>query len=123
MNESIKRKYLEEDVSLALLRVGIKPSSSGYRYIKDSLLIILENPNILMSTGIVKGVYTNVAMKYDTSATSVERCIRHEAERLFIHSKNDILDQVFYNHEHKPTNKEFLAYLSEYIKLHTPANT
>ena len=123
MKESTKRLYSEADVSLALLRIGIRPSSAGYRYIREALLILLENPNIMMNIGIVKGVYSDVAKHYITTPAAVERCIRHEAEHLFYSSKEDILDQVFYNHEHKPTNKEFLAYLSEYIKLHTPANT
>lgn len=123
MSSIIISKNPESDISNMILKIGIRPSSSGYRYIRDCLMILLRNPDIMIDVGIVKGVYASVAKKYCTSIVGVERCIRHEVEHIFENGSKDILDQVFYTHLHRPTNKEFIAYLYEYFIHNNSVNT
>lgn len=55
-----------------LLKMGIPASAKGFRYIVDSVPILIEDPD----TPLFKELYVEVGKKYNTSSANVERCIR-----------------------------------------------
>lgn len=70
---------------------------------------------------ITKILYPTVAKKYRTTSSRVERAIRHAIEVAWSRGKLDILDDLFgytvSNGKGKPTNSEFIALVSDTIRL------
>ena len=70
---------------------------------------------------ITKILYPTVAKKYKTTSSRVERAIRHAIEVAWSRGKLDTLDDLFgytvSNGKGKPTNSEFIALVSDTIRL------
>lgn len=102
-----------------LHQLGIGKSYSGYDYILHAIDLIMHNENALNS--VTKILYIDVAKEYHTSQTCVERNIRKVIEVIWNHAEenNSLIQKIFGNKFllHKPSNKEFLELLYEYIKL------
>lgn len=102
-----------------LHQLGIGKTYSGYDYILRSIELIMLNEDVL--TNVTKILYIDVAKEYHTSQTCVERNIRKVIEVIWKHSaENSVQIEKIFGEKHlshKPSNKEFLELLYEYIKL------
>lgn len=102
-----------------LHQLGIGKSYSGYDYILDSIDLIMHNEDTL--NNVTKVLYIDVAKEHHTSQTCVERNIRKVIEVIWNHAEENsaLITKIFGNKFllHKPSNKEFLELLYEYIKL------
>lgn len=102
-----------------LHQLGIGKSYSGYDYILYAIELITHSESVLNS--ITKVLYIDIAKEYHTSQTCVERNIRKVIEVIWNHSEENssLITKIFGNKylSHKPTNKEFLELLYEYIQL------
>lgn len=102
-----------------LHQLGIGKSYSGYNYVLYAIDLIMHNENILNS--VTKALYIDVAKEYHTSKTCVERNIRKVIEVMWSHAEENraLIQKIFGDQYllHKPSNKEFLELLYEYIKL------
>lgn len=102
-----------------LHQLGIGKTYSGYDYILRSIELIMVNEDVL--TNVTKILYIDVAKEYHTSQTCVERNIRKVIEVIWNHANenSERIQRIFGEKhlEHKPSNKEFLELLYEYIKL------
>ena len=80
---------------------------------------MVENPPIINS--ITKNLYPSIAEKYDTTASKVERAIRHAIEVAWNRGKIDNINSLFgvkvYSSGEKPTNGEFIALLADKMLL------
>ena len=78
-----------------------------------------ENPDIINS--ITKQLYPSVAKRYETTSSRVERAIRHAIEVAWDRGDVDILNSYFgytiHNTRGKPTNSEFVAMISDKLRL------
>lgn len=103
-----------------LHQLGIGKSYSGYDYILYAIDLIEQDESVL--TGITKILYIDIAREFHTSDTCVERNIRKVIEVIWKHSdtNNLLILKIFGNkfRIHKPSNKEFLELLYEYVKSH-----
>ena len=77
--------------------------------------------NIDILGGITKVLYPNIARRYKTTASRVERAIRHSIEVAWNRGNVDAISQIFsytisYN-KSKPTNSEFIAMISDKLRL------
>lgn len=101
-----------------LHQLGIGKSYKGYDYILYSLELITHDANCL--TCITKTLYIDVAQKFQTSSTCVERNIRKVIEVIWKHIDDNqcYIKQIFGTRhlKTKPSNKEFLELLYEYVK-------
>ena len=108
-----------------LQQLGITKCYSGYDYVLYGIDLIMNDEHSL--SGITKGLYIDIAKKFDTSHTCVERNIRKIIEVIWKHSsKNHETILKFFGSGHinrKPSNKEFLQYICEYIELHSRLET
>ena len=120
MNENINQ--VQEEPSNVLLSIsnllhslGMPSHIKGYQYIRDSILMMYDNPE--MVGGITKEIYPEVADKYETTSSRVERAIRHAIEvawnRGKIENINDIFGLPVYDSNDKPTNGEFIALVAD----------
>lgn len=98
-----------------LLSVGISANLQGYHYLKESIKLVMENPYYIGS--ITKVMYPTVANRFDTTATRVERAIRHALEVAYSKGKITNLNRIFglniFDKNEKPTNSEFVALVAD----------
>lgn len=119
--EAIKtneRKLKQENIGDVLKRIGIPCHLLGYHYIQDAVRISISDPMKFSKFATI--VYGDVASKNKTSPTRVERAIRHAIDVAFKCGDIDEIYKLFGSsyskNRGKPTNKEFIATLTELIK-------
>jgi two-component system response regulator (stage 0 sporulation protein A) len=70
---------------------------------------------------ITKTLYPEIAIKYQTTPNRVERAIRHAIETAWERSDLETINKMFRytirNDKGKPTNSEFIALLSDKLRL------
>lgn len=110
---------LENHVTNMLHEIGIPAHIKGYHYLRDSIMMSVEDMDVL--NAITKVLYPTVAKKNQTTASRVERAIRHAIEVAWSRGKLDTLDELFgytvSNGKGKPTNSEFIALIADTIQL------
>ncbi len=110
---------LEEKISKIFINVGIPPHIKGYSFLREGVKMAVEDPQII--NNITKQLYPKIGEKYQTSASKVERAIRHAIEvawnRGRIESINGILGVRAYVGAEKPTNGEFIALVADKMLL------
>ncbi len=114
-----KDSKIELAISRLLHDLGIPSHIRGYQYIRESVYMMYQNPD--MVGGITKCIYPEVASKYDTTASRVERAIRHAIEVSWTRGDYDVMEELFghsvdYDRS-KPTNSEFIATLADNLRL------
>lgn len=110
---------LETLVTNMIHDIGIPAHIKGYHYLRDSILMAIEDMDVL--NAITKILYPTVAKRYQTTSSRVERAIRHAIEVAWSRGKLDLLDHLFgytvSNGKGKPTNSEFIALVADTIRL------
>ena len=110
---------LEIDVTNLLLEIGIPAHIKGYHYIREGIMLSFYDKNMLHY--ITKCLYPTIAKKYKTTSSSVERTIRHAIEVAFRRGNRQVLEEIFSNticsKKTKPTNSEFIALLTDKLRL------
>ncbi|HIS69732.1 MAG TPA: sporulation transcription factor Spo0A [Candidatus Gallacutalibacter stercoravium] len=117
--QSVSGRNLEIEVTEILHQIGVPAHIKGYHYLRDSIMMSVEDPDII--NAITKRLYPNVAKKYQTTSSRVERAIRHAIEVAWDRGDVDILNSYFgytiHNSRGKPTNSEFIAMISDKLRL------
>lgn len=101
-----------------LKHLGVPANLLGYRYLQEAISIVLEDPNAI--NRVTKQLYPTVAKVCGSTASRVERAIRHAVEHVFDHTDCDIVYEYFgntYSDSGKLTNTQFIAGVAEYIKM------
>ncbi len=110
---------LEVQVTEILHQIGVPAHIKGYHYLRDSIIMSVENPEII--NAVTKQLYPSVAKRYETTSSRVERAIRHAIEVAWDRGDVDILNSYFgytiHNSRGKPTNSEFIAMISDKLRL------
>ena len=112
-------KEIEEKITNIFITVGIPAHIKGYQFLREAIKLAMENPDIINS--ITKKLYPSISERFDTSASKVERAIRHAIEvawnRGKIENINDIFGLTIYTSNEKPTNGEFIALVADKMLL------
>lgn len=115
----IKENKLNLFISKMLHSLGVPSHIKGYQYIRESVLMLYNNPSLL--GGITKELYPEIANKYDTTPSRVERAIRHAIEVSWNRGDYELMEEIFGNSvdydRAKPTNSEFIATVADKLKL------
>ena len=110
---------LDERISNIFINVGIPPHIKGYSFLREGVKMAVENPSII--NNITKKLYPMIGERYQTTASKVERAIRHAIEvawnRGRIESINNILGVRAISKAEKPTNGEFIALVADKMLL------
>lgn len=110
---------LEEKISKIFINVGIPPHIKGYSFLREGVKMAVEDPDVI--NNITKKLYPSIGEKYNTTASKVERAIRHAIEvawnRGRIDSINNILGVRAFLGSEKPTNGEFIALVADKMLL------
>ena len=117
--ENFHEISVEEKISRIFINVGIPPHIKGYSFLREGVLMAIKEPEII--NNITKKLYPSIGEKYQTTASKVERAIRHAIEvawnRGRIESINSILGVRAYIGAEKPTNGEFIALVADKMLL------
>lgn len=110
---------LEELVTSIIHEVGVPAHIKGYQYVREAIMITVENMDVINS--VTKVLYPEVAKRYHTTPSRVERAIRHAIEVAWDRGDLETLQRFFgytvSNAKGKPTNPEFIAMISDRIRL------
>ncbi len=110
---------LEIQVTEILHQIGVPAHIKGYQYLRDSIIMAIETPEII--NAVTKQLYPSVAKHYETTSSRVERAIRHAIEVAWDRGDVDVLNSYFgytiHNTRGKPTNSEFIAMISDKLRL------
>ena len=116
---SIDAFGIEIKVTQILHEIGVPAHIKGYHYLRDSIIMSVEKPDII--NAVTKQLYPSVAKKYETTSSRVERAIRHAIEVAWDRGDIDVLNSYFgytiHNDRGKPTNSEFIAMISDRLRL------
>ena len=116
----ISNMFNKEAIIADLLhKLGIPSHIRGYQFIKEGILIVYSNGNSI--SYITKDVYPQIARKYDTTPTRVERAIRHAIEISWNRGDLNAMEEIFGNslnvNRDKPTNAEYLTTIADRLKI------
>ena len=112
---------IEPVVTEIIQRIGIPANIKGYRYLRNAVMLALEDMTILDS--ITKELYPEVAKNNGTTPTRVERAIRHAITSAWDRGDGDVafienkLHCKIDFHGAKPTNSELIALISDCLRL------
>ena len=110
---------LDEKISKIFINVGIPPHIKGYSFLREGVKMAVSDPDII--NNITKKLYPSIGEKYNTTASKVERAIRHAIEvawnRGRIDNINNILGVRAFLGTEKPTNGEFIALVADKMLL------
>ena len=110
---------MEVKVTEILHQIGVPAHIKGYHYLRDSIIMAIEKPEII--NAVTKQLYPSVAKKYETTSSRVERAIRHAIEVAWDRGDVEVLNSYFgytiQGSRGKPTNSEFIAMISDKLRL------
>ena len=112
-------RNLENDVTNIIHEIGVPAHIKGYQYLRDAIIMAIENREVINS--ITKVLYPTIAKLNSTTSSRVERAIRHAIEVAWSRGKMDTINELFgytiHTGKGKPTNSEFIALISDKMRL------
>lgn len=107
----------EREANDLLRRLGANNSYVGFRYTIYGITRAIQNPDLL--THISKGLYVEIAARYNTSVSCAERNIRTVINTIWLHGDRKLLEEVFgVSLEKKPRNGAFIDAVGRYVVEH-----
>lgn len=115
-----KKSYdLESLVTEFIHELGVPAHIKGYQYVRSAIMMVVEDMELL--NYITKQLYPEIAKKYSTTSSRVERAIRHSIEVAWSRGRPETMNRIFGytidNGKGKPTNSEFIAMVADRIRL------
>ncbi len=110
---------LQVTVSEIMHQIGVPAHIKGYQYLREAIVLSINDGEMMSS--VTKVLYPTVAKMYSTTASRVERAIRHAIEVAWDRGDVDVLSSYFgytiQSERGKPTNSEFIAMISDKLRL------
>ena len=118
-NIDLRYNNIQMSITKILHELGIPSHIKGYQYIREGVSIIFERPETI--GGITKELYPELAEKFDTTVSRVERAIRHAIEVSWNRGDWNLMEEIFGNSvdidKAKPTNSEFMVTIADKLRL------
>ncbi len=109
----------EYKVTEILHQIGVPAHIKGYQFLRDAILMSIRDPELI--NAVTKRLYPDIAKANGTTASRVERAIRHAIEVAWDRGDVDTLNSYFgytiHNLRGKPTNSEFIAMIADRMRL------
>ena len=110
---------LETEITNIIHEIGVPAHIKGYMYLREAITMVVNDMELL--SAVTKELYPSIAKKYKTTASRVERAIRHAIEvawgRGQIEAINKLFGYTVHNDKGKPTNSEFIAIIADKLRL------
>lgn len=122
-NDYIKINDVDQDLEAIVTNmihdVGVPANIKGYQYLRDAITMSINDINAINQ--ITKVIYPEIAKKYSTTPSRVERAIRHSIEVAWGRGNQQIVESIFgYTisaNKGKPTNSEFIAMIADKLRI------
>ena len=116
---SVGDRDLKMAITSLLHSLGIPSHIKGYMYIRDGIGLMYNKPSMIGA--ITKELYPEIAERYDTTSSRVERAIRHAIEVSWSRGDYELMEDIFghsvdYDRA-KPTNSEFIATIADKLRI------
>ena len=110
---------LEALVTNIIHEVGVPAHIKGYQYLREAIMMVINDIDIINQ--ITKQLYPEIAHKFQTTPSRVERAIRHAIEVAWGRGEQSAVESIFgYTvsaAKGKPTNSEFIAMIADKLRL------
>ena len=110
---------LESLVTDVIHEIGVPAHIKGYQYLREAIMLAVNDMEVI--NAVTKVLYPEVARKFNTTPSRVERAIRHAIEVAWDRGDLDTLNSYFgytiQNNRGKPTNSEFIAMIADNLRL------
>ena len=110
---------MEALVTNVIHEVGVPAHIKGYQYLREAIMMVINNTDVINQ--ITKQLYPDIASKYKTTPSRVERAIRHAIEVAWGRGEQAAVENIFgYTvsaAKGKPTNSEFIAMIADKLRL------
>jgi len=110
---------LELQITGIIHEIGVPAHIKGYMYLREAITMVVNDMELL--SAVTKELYPNIAKKFNTTASRVERAIRHAIEVAWSRGQVDTINRIFgytiHNDKGKPTNSEFIAMVADKLRL------
>lgn len=118
-NGATKEEILEIKVTNIIHEIGVPAHIKGYQYLRDGIMMVVNNIEVINQ--ITKQLYPDLAKKYKTTPSRVERAIRHAIEVAWNRGQIETVENIFgytvNSNKGKPTNSEFIAMIADKLRL------
>ena len=118
-NGTLSGQSLESTVTSIIHEIGVPAHIKGYQYLREAIMIAVEDMDVI--NAVTKILYPEVAKRFGTTASRVERAIRHAIEVAWDRGDLETLQKYFgytvSNAKGKPTNSEFIAMIADRLQL------
>ncbi|WIV10985.1 sporulation transcription factor Spo0A [Proteiniborus sp. MB09-C3] len=119
INTANSHKSLEAKITNIIHEIGVPAHIKGYLYLREAITMVVDNVELL--SAVTKELYPNIAKRFNTTPSRVERAIRHAIEVAWSRGKVDTINNLFgytvNNDKGKPTNSEFIAMVADKLRL------
>jgi two-component system response regulator (stage 0 sporulation protein A) len=116
---TVSQKVLDTTITAIIKEIGVPAHIKGYAFIREAIQMVYTDVDLLGS--VTKVLYPEIAKKYNTTASRVERAIRHAIEVAWNRGNYDVISKMFgYTVHHlksKTTNSEYIAMIADKIRL------
>jgi two-component system, response regulator, stage 0 sporulation protein A len=110
---------LEAEITNIIHEIGVPAHIKGYLYLREAIQMVVNDIELL--SAVTKELYPSIAKKFNTTASRVERAIRHAIEVAWSRGQVDTINKIFgytvHNDKGKPTNSEFIAMVADKLRL------
>lgn len=110
---------LDEKISNIFMTIGIPPHIKGFVYLREGIKMAVHDPSIINK--VTKELYPKIGETFDTTASKVERAIRHAIEVAWNRGRTEAISSIFgarvYIGNERPTNSEFIALVADKLIL------
>lgn len=117
--ETLSGQNLETTVTAIIHEIGVPAHIKGYQYLREAIIIAVNDMEVI--NAVTKILYPEVAKRFGTTASRVERAIRHAIEVAWDRGDLETLQKYFgytvSNAKGKPTNSEFIAMIADRLQL------
>lgn len=108
-----------QEITSIIQAVGVPANIKGYRYLRRAISMVVEDVEIMEA--VTKELYPAVAREFNTTATRVERAVRHAIEVAWNRGNTEVMARYFGytvdSSRGKPTNSEFIALVADKVRM------
>ncbi|NLY80261.1 MAG: sporulation transcription factor Spo0A [Lysinibacillus sp.] len=123
-NGKVNQRQLDTTITSIIKEIGVPAHIKGYSYLREAIQMVYYDIDLLGS--VTKILYPEIAKKFGTTPSRVERAIRHAIEVAWNRGNYESISQMFgYTVHHlksKPTNSEFIAMIADKIRIELVAS-
>jgi len=108
-----------EQITNIMHEIGVPAHIKGYMFLREAINMVMNDIELL--SAVTKKLYPEVGEKFNTTASRVERVMRHAIDVAWARGQVETINKVFgytiRNEKGSPTNSEFIAMVADKLRL------